>query len=160
MALSAALVDRGRAITFERLMRHLPDGTVQPIRIEGEDQFEWTYGPYFDCRLDSPAAPKVTDAAGGRDRAASKPTLMFALEDDFDNPVELHDDDRVEVESDEFGTLTFRLTGEPVIYRKKIDLVCGEAALSRLLDPPVVTGRVAQIVDNTTAVVTIASGGS
>lgn len=141
-------------------MRRMPDNSLVPVKVEGETQMEWVYSQYFDARVDSPAAAEANDAAGGRVRTAQHPTLIFDLEDDDGNPVQLHADDRVEVISEAFGTQTFQITGEPVLYRKKEDLVCGEAALVRLLDFGVTQGRTSQVADAETTTVGISSSGT
>lgn len=160
MGLSSVLVDRGRVIAYTALMQQMPDGSKVPVRVEGTTQMEWVYGQYFDCRVDSPAAPEGEDAAGGRVRTAQRPTLIYSLEDDDGNPVELNADDRVTVESDDLGTATFEVTGEPVLYRKKQDLICGEALLVRVLTFDVADGRVSQLADAATQPLHIATSGS
>lgn len=160
MGLSSALVDRARPITFEALMRHLPDGTLVPVRVEGTTQREWVYGQWFDCRIDYPEAGGANDAAGGRSRVSQHPVMIFDVFDDDDNPVVLTNEMRVQVESDDFGSYTWRLTGEPTLYRKKRDLKCGEVTIERLLDWPAVDGRVTQLADAATQPVHIIPSGS
>lgn len=160
MGIASVLVDRGRVITFEKLMRRNADGSLVPVRVEGETQLEWTYGQWFDCRVNSPAAAETPDSSGGRIRTAQHPSLIYALEDDDGNRVELHADDKVEVDSEVLGTATFQVTGEPNLYRKKVDLICGEAALMRVLNFDVPSGRVAQLGDSAPSIVHLLPGGS
>lgn len=161
MGLSSVLVDRGRVLTFEALMRQLPDGTRVPIRVEGTTQREWVYGQWFDCRIASGPSPETPDASGGRVRTADSTSLIFSLDDDDGNRVELHADTRVQVVSDELGTDVYEVTGEPALWRKKQDLVgAGEAQLVHILDFPLVDGRTTQKADAGTTPVHIASSGS
>lgn len=131
MSLSSALVDRARV-----LRREVVTSGAQgvPVKVEGSTVYEDAPGQWFSCRVDAPAAPKQRDAAGGRSRPDRRPMLIYELEDDDGNPVDLHADDRVEVDSEELGLSTWELVGEPQIDRKKVDLVAGEASISRVLD--------------------------
>lgn len=160
MGLSSALVDRARPISYEKLMRQLPDGSKVPIRVEGESQMEWVYGQWFDCRINSPSAPEAQDSAGGRDRVSQHPQMIYAPDDDDGNPVVLHDTMRVQVESDDFGAYTWRLVGEPTLYRKKTGIVCGEVTIERLLDRAPVIGRTSQVADAATQPVHVLPSGT
>lgn len=160
MSLSSVLVDRGRALTNVEKMQHNADGTLVPVRIEGTTQMVWQYGPYFDCRIDSPAAPKRRDSAGGRDRTAQSPIVMFDVYDDNDDPVVLHAESRIEVESDAFGTQVWELTGEPELMRKKYDLVCGQANVVRILDFGLINGPITQLADGGTALIHVNATGT
>lgn len=160
MGLSSILVDRARAQTYTTLMQQHSDGTLAPVSVEGAWQMEWVPGQWFAARLSVPEAAETPDASGGHVRPAVHPTLLFELEDDDGNPVVLHADSRVEVESDELGTHTFELTGEPTIYRKKIDLLVGQAALVRVLDGAVTPGRVTQRADQGTQPIHLIPGGN
>lgn len=66
MGLSSVLVDQARVLRYVALQTQAADGTITRLRIEGETQMEWVAGPYFDCRIDSPAAPEAEDSAGGQ----------------------------------------------------------------------------------------------
>lgn len=160
MGLSSVLVDQARVLTNSAVLRHNPDGSTTRVRVEGETLMGWVYGPYFDCRVDSPAAPEATDAAGGRVRTAQHPSLIYELEDVNGDPVVLTADDKITVESEDFGTATFEITGQPVIYRKKQDTVCGVAALVQVLDFGVPDGPVSQVGDGGTTTITITPSGS
>lgn len=160
MGLASALVDQARVAVFTAILEQLPDGSTRRVRVDGETQHEWAYGQYFDCRIDSPAAPEGNDPASGRVRAVQHPTMLYAVEDWDGNPVNLHADDRVTVESDDFGTTTFEVSGEPTLYRKKSGLVCGQAALTVVLDFGITDGRIAQHADAGTTTIHIASSGS
>lgn len=160
MSLSSVLVDRGRALTNQALQQRMPDGSLRPLKVEGETQYQYGYGPYFDCRVDSPAAAEGNDPSGGKTQVEQHPTLIFDVYDENDDPVVLHASNRVAVESEDFGTAVFELTGEPVVYRKKYGLVCGEAALVRVLDPGISLGPVARVTDTeSNSTVTVTGGG-
>lgn len=131
MSLSSALVDRARVIR-STVVTSGPQAV--PVKVEGTTVFSHQPGQWFSCRVDSPAAPKTRDAAGGRSRPDQRPMLIYELEDDDGNPVDLHADDRVELESEELGLATWLLVGEPQIDRKKVDLVAGEVSISRILE--------------------------
>lgn len=160
MALSSALVDRARLQTSERLQRRLADGSIVPVKVEGTSQMERVFGPYFDCRVDWPAAPEANDASGGRERVAQHPTLIFDVFDENDDPVVLNAEQRVTVESDDFGTITYEITGEPVMYRKKVGMIVGVANLVRVVDQTIVEGRVAQVVDAERSSLTLTPSGT
>jgi len=159
MSLAGVLVDRGRVLTYTAVMdagdpgspadpgdpdalppveptAEVPPTPPAPIKVEGETQMAWETGQWFACRLDSAGAAEARDAAAGRERVAQKPELIYELEDDDGNVVELHAQTRVEIECEELGTHIFELEGEPTLDRKKQDLVCGEASLSRIVDQP------------------------
>lgn len=131
MSLSSALVDRARVIR-SAVVTAGPQAV--PVKVEGSTVYAPQTSQWFACRIDSPAAPKQRDAAGGRFRPDQRPMMIYDLEDDDGNPVNLHAEDRVEVESEELGLATWELVGEPLIDRKKVDLVAGEVTVSRILD--------------------------
>lgn len=136
MSLSSVLVDRGRVWTYTTVMSVASPGQPSvPVKVEGQTRMEWLAGPWFDCRVDSPAASEADDGSGGRVRSEQRPALIYSLEDDALGRVELHADSRVEVDSEELGLAIYEVAGEPTIDRKKSDLVCGEATLKHLLDP-------------------------
>lgn len=131
MSLSSALVDRARVL--RRSVRYAGNPPV-PVKVEGSTMYDDVFSQWFSCRVDSPAAPKTRDAAGGRARADQRPMLIYDLEDDDGSPVNLHAEDRVQVESEELGLSVWELVGEPQIDRKKVDLVAGEVSISRILE--------------------------
>ena len=132
MGLSSVLVDTGRVLTFTAQMSS--DLVPVPVKVEGETQMTWVAGEWFACRVNSPAASEAEGA--GRERVAQKPSLLYELEDEQGGVVELHAADRVEVVSEELGTHTYEIEGEPSLLRKKTDLIVGEASLSRIVDQP------------------------
>jgi hypothetical protein len=160
MSLSGVLVDRGRVWSFTAILDAgdpgspaipgdpdavppvLPVDEVPPtaparVKVEGETQMEWQAGEWFACRIDSPEAAEAEDAAGGRVRTDQHRALIYDLEDESGAPVVLTADSRVEVVSEELGTATYELSGQPTLYRKKTDLIAGQAALKLVLNFPV-----------------------
>lgn len=136
MSLSSVLVDRGRVWTYTTVMTVASPGHPSvAVKVEGQTKMDWEPGAWFDCRIDSPAAVESDDGSGGHVRPDQHPALIYALEDDTGARIEIHANDKVEVDSEELGLDTYEVVGEPTINRKKADLVCGEATLKRLLDP-------------------------
>lgn len=160
MGISSILVDRAHAMTYTTLMQQHSDGTMVPVSVEGAWQMEWVAGQWFSARLTVPEAAETPDASGGHVRPAQHATLLFDLEDEDGNPVVLHADDRVVVESEELGTHTFELTGEPQVYRKKVSLILGEAHVVRVLDGQTTPGRVTQRADQGTQPIHLLPSGS
>lgn len=162
MALSSVLVDCARVLTFEAQMIRQPDGSLVRFRVEGETQMSWVFGPYFDCRIDSPEAAESNDAAQGRVEIAQRVSMIFDAEDYDDNPVVLHANDRVEVTSCDWGgSLLFEVSGEPTLDRKKVGIICGEAVLVRLVDETVVEQTTpTALADLGTSIVHVATSGS
>lgn len=111
-----------------------PGNPSVAVKIDGTTIYDWEPGQWFACRVNSPTAPKVADSSGGRLRSDQKPTLLFELEDDDGNPVELHSEARVEVDSEALGRHIFELTAEPNLFRKKESLLLGEVTIARLVD--------------------------
>jgi hypothetical protein len=110
-----------------------------PIKVEGETQMTWQQsGTWFACRIDEPEAAEADDAAHGRVRTDQHPTLIYDLEDDAGDPVVLTADSKVEVVSEELGTHTFEVVGQPTRYRKKQDLIAGQVGIKRMLTFPVI----------------------
>lgn len=138
MSLAGVLVDRGRVVTYTGKMTVASPGHPSvPVRVEGATQMEWITGPWFDCRVDAPGGAESNDAADGRVRTDVSLTFIYSLEDDTGAVVRLTADSRVEVDSEELGLAMFEVTGEPQLYRKRRDLVAGQATIKRVLDYPV-----------------------
>jgi hypothetical protein len=135
MGISSVLVDRGRVWTNTvRYTVASPGHPSVPLKVEGSTVYDWAASGWFACRIDSPAAAEARDAAQGRERPDQRPTLIYDLEDEAGNPVFLDSASRVEVDSEALGLHMWDVTGTPTLYRKKEDLVAGEAQISRLTD--------------------------
>lgn len=135
MGLSSILVDRGRVWTNTARMTVGSAGhPSEPVRVEGTTVYDWAAGEWFACRINAPAAAEARDAAQGREQADQRPTLIYDLEDEAGGVVRVGANSRVEVDSEALGLHVWEVTGEPTLYRKKEDLVAGEAQISRLVD--------------------------
>lgn len=129
MALSSALVDRARRVRNE----------ATPRRVEGTTTFATVTGAWFKARLTVPAAPEADDAQGSHRRTVARPTLLLGVRDREGNRLEpgfLSADDKVEVDSRQFGRGVWEVTGDPEPLRKKRRVIGFQATLAKVDEDP------------------------
>lgn len=81
------------------------------------------------------AAPEVEDQQGSHKRTVRRPTLLYGTRDSEGGGITLDTisaDDLVEVDSREFGRVTFRVTGDAEPLRRRRSLIGFEIALARV----------------------------
>ena len=123
MPIESVLMDRGR------ILRQ----AAQPLKVEGRTQFvEVEHGAWFDCRLFLGGSPESPEPGGVRRKVTAAPTLMYGVEDDAGNPLQLVATDRVEVESEDLGSAVWRLTGDPDAFRRKEGVIGFQVTVSRV----------------------------
>lgn len=113
MAFGSVLVDRARVLELQ---------AASPVKVEGSTQFATVRGSWFKCRLFLPGANQdITPAteAKGRVRVINNAQLMFGKRDLDGEPLDVRFDMKLEVRSDQFGTLVYRVMDDPEKIRKK-----------------------------------------
>ena len=113
MALASVLVDRARVIELQ---------AASTRKVEGSTQFASIKGPWFKARLFLPGSDQdqtPTGDAKGRIRTIQAAQLMFGKKDLDGGLLAVHFDAKVEVKSDQFGTLVYRVMNEPEKIRKR-----------------------------------------
>ena len=130
MAIGSVLVDRARLISKQATSE----------RIEGSTTLVEVKGAWFKARLTLPEAnedetpgfaPLMHGTAHGRVRVVYHAKLLCALKDENGDPVEVHFNQDLEVDSRELGRAEFRVMGEPHKIRKKRRVIAVEASLQR-----------------------------
>lgn len=123
MGLAKALVDSGRRVRK----------TSAGYRVEGRTVYEDDIGTWFQVRL---TIRRGTESlADGRQRVAKPSELLFGLLDTGGAEVVLHADDRVEVDSADFGRALWRLTNEPEPMRRRKGMIGWVADVERVEEP-------------------------
>ena len=119
MALGAVLVDRARLLELQ---------AASPVKVEGTTQFATIRGNWFRARLFLPAgpqdstpgdAPLMRGIGKGRIRAINNAQLLLGFRDLEGNPIDIHFDMKVEVESAQLGNGIYRVMNQPEAIRKK-----------------------------------------
>lgn len=125
MALGSALVDRARVVRNE---------TATTTRVEGSSVVSQVHGNWFRARLELPQGSEGsgTSQEQGRTRGVSSPTLMYELLDEENLRVEMTGEDFVQVESDEFGTTTWQMQGNPQPIRKLRAVIGFQASVRKV----------------------------
>jgi hypothetical protein len=124
MAITAVMVDRARLLSKEEAGR----------KVEGTTQMADVVGPWFRARLFLPSAGEQDGPSGngtGRKKTVPRPQLMWALRDSEGGDVEIHFDQKVEVDSTELGRAIWKVNGEPEKIRKKRRVIGHLADLER-----------------------------
>lgn len=124
MSLESVLVDRAR------LVRKLASTT----KVLGRTTFvEGEPGTWFAARLQMPTATAEQIPPGFvSKRVVLVPTLIFAVEDDNGTPVTVRFNDMLEIESDDLGTETWQVSGEPMPFRKREGIIGWQVTVKRV----------------------------
>jgi hypothetical protein len=134
MALGAVLVDRARIINWQ---------AASSVKVEGSTQFASVKSEWFKARLVLPAAeqdntpgdaPLMRGIGKGRVRVIQGAQLLFAIKDAAGNPIEVHFDAKVEVDSKQLGRAVYRVMGEPEKLRKKRTVIGHLASIERAIE--------------------------
>lgn len=125
MSIKAACVDRAR------VKRKESSGQ----KIEGTTQMVPTTGPWFRARLFPEEADERSEQ-GERKKIVSTPQLLYPIKDEEGGVVDLHGEDTVEVASNELGTNTYRVQGDPELIRKKRKVIGGLVTLELVVERP------------------------
>ena len=120
-----ALVDRARIVRRAESSQ----------KVDGRKVYSTTTTPWFRARLTVLGNTEAKSA--GRTRVSRGPELLYALTDEQGNAVNLHADDRVEVESADLQAGVWGVNGEPELMRRQSGLVGGLATLQRVEEPGV-----------------------
>jgi hypothetical protein len=120
VALGAVLVDRARVVRKQ----------AAAARVEGTTPMVPIAHAWFRARLFLEGAPEREQE--GMRRATPGPQLLYALRDTDGDAIDLHFDDRVEVDSAELGRAMWRVNGEPQPIRKRRSLIGHLATLERV----------------------------
>ena len=126
MSLNSALVDRARRLV----------DTPTPQKVEGTTQFQTLTYPWFKVRLTLSPAPESDDPQAARRRVPHPATLLVGLKDVDGNLVEIHADDRLEVDSKQLGRAIYQITGDGEPIRKKRKMLGWSATLTRVEEHP------------------------
>jgi hypothetical protein len=134
MALGSVLVDRARLVQLQ---------AASPTKVEGSTQFVTvTPGAWFKARLFLPGAEQnesPTTEAKGRTRVINSAQLLFATKDLEGVLLDVRFDAKVEVQSAQFGTATYRVMNDPEKIRKKRSVIGHlanvEKAVERQFEP-------------------------
>lgn len=124
MSLTAVLVDRAR------LVRQADSGS----KVGGRTTFAETEpGTWFAARLQMPTTTAEQTPTGFvSKRAVFVPTLIYDVDDDENNPVEIRSTDVLEVESDDLGNARWQVTTEPQPFRKRESIIGFQVTLTRV----------------------------
>lgn len=124
MGLSSVLIDRAR------LLRK----AATPLRTGGRTTFvDVEPGEWFSCRLEMPTvAPESQPPSFVSKRVVLSPTLIFDIEDDEGTEVVVRADDMLTIESDDLGSATWQVTGEPMPFRKKQGIIAFQVGVKRI----------------------------
>jgi hypothetical protein len=129
MGLNVALKDRARAVVAE----------PSPTKVAGETIFADDIRlPWFRCRISSDEERKGRNGAQV-ERATGRHTLMFGKRDsegtsltNDDGGCVLRAQDRVEVESNSYGTHIYQLDSTPKPIRKKKTILGWTVSITRV----------------------------
>lgn len=104
MGLESALVDRARIVRQE---------AASTQRVRGMTVTAPVAGPWVAVLLLMPSGATGRDEGHGRRRVVTQPTLMLDSYDENNEPVAITARDRIQVESERFGTATWEPVGDP-----------------------------------------------
>jgi hypothetical protein len=124
VGLDSVLIDRAR-ISRKR---------ASDVKVGGRTTFgETEPGTWFAARLQLPTAtPEQVPSGFVSKRVVFVPTLIFATEDDEDNPIDVHSTDTLEVESEDLGNALWQVTAEPQPFRKREGIIGYQVPLKRV----------------------------
>lgn len=132
MALEGVLVDRARMVT---------QVASTEGRVRGQTRMAEVTGAWFAAFLQLPQAGRSPDAAQGRRRVVTSPTLMFDVFDEENEPVVVNASMRIEVESDRFGHSMWETTGDPEPLASLVEVLGYQVTLKRVTDHEFTTVR-------------------
>lgn len=124
MALAGALVDRARILSK----------TAAAPRLEGTTQLVEVRGAWFRARLFLNGATDASDPQLGRWASVEQPQLLCGIRDVDREQVEIHGDQRIEVNSKALGHHVWRVTGEPQPLRRRVHLIGWLATVERVVE--------------------------
>lgn len=104
------------------------------MKVQGTTQMTPVASAWFRARLFLPAGSESDGPAGngvGRKKVIDRPQLMYALRDTDGEPIEIHFDQKVEVESAELGHAIWKVNGEPEKIRKRRSVIGHLATLEK-----------------------------
>lgn len=124
MGLTSVLVDRARLIRK----------AATPLKVGGRTTFvDVEPGEWFSCRLEMPTvAPESRPPSFASKRVVLSPTLIFDIEDDEGTEVVVRADDMLTVESEDLGSATWQVTGQPMPFRKKEGIIGWQVGVKRI----------------------------
>jgi hypothetical protein len=125
VALDSAFVDRARIIRQE---------AASAVRVAGSTVMAEVETEWFDAMLQMPSGAASTEPSGGRRRVVKVPTLLYDIEDHAGEPVEIRLGDKIEVESDRFGTAYWEPTGEAEPLATLQEILGFQVTLQRVVD--------------------------
>lgn len=124
MGLGSALVDQARTVRL--------DDTGE--RVAGSTVLAMVEGNWFRARLELPAGPEQPGPNESRRRAITQPTLLYEEWDEIGEPVLVHNETRVQVQSEQYGVMTFVVIDEPQPVRKKRRVIAHQATMRHIHD--------------------------
>lgn len=119
MALGSALVDRARTV------RHRKVNT----RVQGTRQYTTDRGTWFRCRITIPKGEETHE--DGRHKRRSQPTMIIAKRDVRGEFIDVNAWDEIEVDSREFGTVTYQVAGDLEPLRKRRTVIGWSCAITK-----------------------------
>ena len=124
MGLQSVLLDRARLIRK----------AATPLHVGGRTTFvDVEPGEWFAARLDLPTvAPESQPTSFASKRVVLNPTLIFDIEDEEGTAVIVKSDDMLLVESEDLGSATWQVTGQPIPFRKKRGIIGWQVGLKRI----------------------------
>lgn len=113
MSVAAVCVDRARVLVKEPSAR----------RIEGRTSFTPVAEQWFKCRLFLTQSNDVSDAQRAHFSSVSQPQVLCVKKDLDGTLLSFRGDQRLEINSKQFGRAVWRLMGEPEPLRKKRPII-------------------------------------
>lgn len=124
MALRAVCVDRARLLRKES----------SAVRVEGSTSFVAVPGQWFRCRLFLTQSTDAEDPSKGHFSSTLAPQLLCVRRDLDGSRLHLHGDERVEINSRQFGRTLWRMQGEPQPLRKRRRVIGWLAFIERVVE--------------------------
>lgn len=87
---------------------------------------------WFACLLQLPQGNLVSGGGGSRRRVVKVPSLMFDVIDEANDQVVVSAGDKIEVESDKFGTTWWEVDGEPEPLATLYDVLGYQVQIKRV----------------------------
>src|SRR5947199_26742 len=122
MGLQGVLVDRARPLRKREAGRRVEGRTIRGV----------APGEWFKCRLTLPSAVEDSGATAGVRPVTTQPMLLLGVKDLAGEPLVLHNDLRLEINSRQLGLATWDVVGEPEPLRKKRRVIGYQAAIRRV----------------------------
>lgn len=127
MGLNSVLVDRARVVEKQST----------GVKVEGTTRMAEVAGEWFKCRLflDMQQYGERSEQ-GGRRKRVKTPQVLFGARDVAGEDINLRADQRIEIDSAEFGRAVWSVTADPQPIRKKRRVIGGQVEVERVVETP------------------------